>query len=139
MLDLGRRYGGLAYTCERSFEATGAWVTDTPEPAWQIRFADHCHRLAFHADRLRWLVPEVAGLTAEDQVQPLAGLAPLDASLAGRTGRAEALAVLWEALAGQYASVLAEANPVSDGAAIRWLHLLESDARSALAALALPV
>jgi hypothetical protein len=140
MLELGRRYGELAFTCERDFETLGHWVRTTPEPAWQVRFADHCHRFAFHADRLHRLVPEIAGLSVTDQLRPAADLAPLDALDAPSTtaDRVAALATRWRALAGGYRELVAEANPVSDGPAVRWLELLAADAHAAVAAIARP-
>jgi hypothetical protein len=138
LLDLGRRFGGLAWTCERAFETVGAWTLATPEPGWQVRLADHCHRFAFHAERLRWLVPEIAGLTVEDQLAPLAGLQPLDPAAAGTTtaDRVAALATHWRAIELEYRSVLSGSNPVSDGPAIRWLRLLAADAADARTSLA---
>jgi hypothetical protein len=130
LLELGRRYGGLAYTCERDFATLGHWVRTTPEPAWQVVFADHCHRFAFHADRLRWLVPEIAGLSVADQLGQLPGLEALDplGPPATTADRVRALATQWERLQEVYGDLLAVANEVSDGPAIRWLRLLRADA-----------
>jgi hypothetical protein len=140
MLELGARYGGLAFTCERDFEVVGAWVRSTPEPAWQVRFADHCHRFAFHADRLRWLVPEIVGLTVADQLVALPDLEPLEPldPPATTADRVAALTAHWRRLASAYAALLASLNLVSDGAAARWLGLLRTDAEEALAGLARP-
>jgi len=140
MLELGARYGGLAFTCERDFEVVGAWVRSTPEPAWQVRFADHCHRFAFHADRLRWLVPEIAGLTLADQLVPLPDLLPLEAldPPATTADRVAALTAHWRRLASAYDGLLTSLNLVSDGAPARWLTLLRADAQDALAALGRP-
>jgi hypothetical protein len=133
MLELGRRYGGVAYTCDRDFAVLGHWLRTTPEPQWQIAFADHCHRFAFHAARLRWLVPEIAGLPVDEQLAPLAGLDPLELldAPASTADRVDALGSHWSRIETSYAEVLEVANEVSDGAAMRWLRLLRSDASEA--------
>lgn len=119
----------------RLFEVVGAWVPTVPEPEVKVQLASQSHKHAWHAEIWRERLPRLGDLDpGKLTVAANAGVGALLEALAEPQSPDESI----EKLAGLYRVViprtvaaytchLRAANPVADGATIRWLRFVLQD------------
>jgi hypothetical protein len=130
-----RRIGHYCWIEMRAFEILGAWTATVPEPAVKAALATHSRQHGWHAEVWHDLLP-VIGETGVDSyitpatpalvafVEALAAPEAADLTIEKLVG---AYRVLLPHAAVTYADHLDHASPISDGPAIRALHLVLAD------------
>lgn len=133
--EVTRLIGGHVWAESRLFEVLGAWVASTDEPEAKLLFDRHSQHHAWRAQQWWDRLPVLADVERERVVQPpapaaAAGTAAL-ARLDGTTARlAGAYRVALPRLFAGYDRHRQQADPTSDGSAIRTLDLLMPDVAS---------
>jgi hypothetical protein len=116
----------------RMFEILGAWVATTDEREAKLMFDRHSLHHSWRAAQWQERLPVVAGLDVDIMVAaPAAATEKALAALAEMRGSVRRLAGAYRVaiprLAAAYAADLATASTVSDGSAIRTLHIVGAD------------
>jgi hypothetical protein len=130
--DATRLIGGHVWAESRLFETLGAWVVSTEEPGAKLLFDRHSQHHAWRAEQWWDRLPVLADVERDGLIQPptpaAAAVASALAELPGVVGRlAGVYRVALPRLFAAYHRHRLDADPTSDGSAIRTLDLLLPD------------